>query len=306
MAERFRQITIIGTGLIGGSIGMAARRRALAKRVVGVGRKEDDADGPVRFGAVDVFTDDAAEAVKKADLVVLAVPVGQLEAVARSIAPSLQNGTTVTDVGSVKGGLVGRLEGSLGPQARFVGGHPIAGRERSGVAAADADLFEGAVCVLTPTPATDAKALDAVEALWTGLGARVVRLDPGEHDRIFAAVSHLPHLVAYALISALTEMDEQDPGLMSHSAGGLRDFTRIAASSPEMWRDICLANPDRIVEAVARFERSLSRLKSAVAAGDGEWLLAEFSAARTTRERLAEKTPSDSAANSPKRRVRGK
>jgi prephenate dehydrogenase len=188
----------------------------------------------------------------------------------------------------VKGELVTRLEALLAP-GRFVGGHPIAGRERAGVAAAVPDLFADAICILTPTARTDAAALTAVTELWEGLGARVERLDPAAHDRILAAVSHLPHVVAYALVAAALDLEQADPGLLTYSAGGFRDFSRIAASSPEMWRDICLANRAQLLDVIGRFEAALARLKNAIAAADGAGLLREFEAARAVRARLPAK-----------------
>jgi len=281
----FRRMAVVGVGLIGGSLAAACRKRGLAEGLVGF-----DADGSalqeaLALGLVDEAAPDAAAAAAGADLVVLAVPVGELEGVAARIAPALTPAAVVTDVGSVKGVLVGHLERCL-PAGRYVPGHPIAGRERSGPAAASASLFEGACCVLTPTPRTGRQALARIRRLWEDVGAVVEIMDPAEHDAVFAAVSHLPHAVAYALMNAMLDLEAEGQDILSYSAGGLRDFTRVAASDAAMWRDIFLANREALTDALRRFRSALARLEAAVIAGDGAALWTECDRARRVRREL--------------------
>lgn len=281
----FRRVAVVGVGLIGGSLAAACRKRGLTERLVGW-----DADGSalqeaLALGLVDEAAPAAAAAAAGADLAVLAVPIGALEAVAATIAPALAPEALVTDVGSVKGSLVGRLEALL-PAGRYVPGHPIAGRERSGPAAASASLFEGARCILTPTARTDRQALGRVRRLWEEVGAVVETMDPETHETVFAAVSHLPHAVAYALMNAMLDLKAEGRDVLPYSAGGLRDFTRVAASDPTMWRDIFLANRAALLEALRRFREALARVEAAVAAGDGASLWAECDRARRARRDL--------------------
>jgi prephenate dehydrogenase len=281
-----QKVLIIGVGLIGGSLGLAIRRRGLAGSVAGFDRDAARLERAVSLSAIDKAEKDLKAALSGADLVFLAVPVGSMEGLAEELAGLLSKKTVVTDVGSVKGDLVGLLEKRLLPNGLFVGGHPIAGREKSGVEAASAELFEGAVCLLTPTPRTDAGAQKTVEAVWTAVGSRVVFLSPQKHDRVAAAVSHLPHVVAYALVACLLEEESAEPDLLSYSAGGFRDFTRIASSSPQMWREICLANGDQIVSQIERYQSVLERFRKSILNRDGSALEAEFERARAVRERL--------------------
>jgi prephenate dehydrogenase len=225
-----------------------------------------------------------ADGVSGAEVLVLAVPVGRLEAVAREAAPLVKGSTTVvTDVGSVKATVVARLEPLF---ARFVGGHPMAGSERSGLAAASASLFDGAPCVVTPTPRTDPGALDLVERLWTGLGTAVVRMEPEVHDEWVAAVSHLPHLAAASLVNAAAGVGGGKA--LAVAAGGFRDTTRIAGGSPELWRDICLMNRGPVLKLLADYIMEVDRLRDVIARVDGPGLLEVLTRAQKTRERLTE------------------
>ena len=273
----------MGVGLIGGSVAWGAKRRGLAAQVVGADRDPASLRHALGAGMIDVVAD-AADAVQDADLVVLAVPVGALAGLADELAPRLDPRTVVTDVGSVKRSVVERV-GWVIP--RFVGGHPMAGGEQSGAAAASPDLFEGATCLVTPTERTDPAALQAVERLWHALGATVVRLDAAVHDEIVAAVSHLPHLAAYALVNTAAGSDPSGRAL-SFAAGGFRDMTRIAASSPELWRDICLMNRAPLLDALARYTAAVGRLRDLIEKGDGPGLLDEFTRARDVRRSLRE------------------
>jgi prephenate dehydrogenase len=289
----FRTIVIVGVGLIGGSIGMAIRKKRLADTVIGLGPYEDELKRAVALKAIDAYaTDDRTikKAVEKADLVVLAVPVGRLETVARDLSSALPKNSVVTDVGSVKGPLVRRLEATFSPdpstRSRFVGGHPIAGRETSGVEAASANLFAGALCILTPTDRTLPHAVETVKRFWEAIGSRTVSMDPDAHDRILAIVSHLPHLVAYTLVNTVLDLQSKNGDLLSYSGGGLRDFTRVAASSPEMWRDICLFNRDNLLAVIEAYEKILDRLKRLMVEGNSEGLQREFERAKEAKGKL--------------------
>ena len=273
----------MGVGLVGGSLAWSVKTRDLADEVVGVERDRASGSRAVERGIVDRVAT-LADGVPGADLVVLAVPVGRLEAVAREVAPLVKgSAAVVTDVGSVKALVVTKLEPLFD---RFVGGHPMAGSERSGVEAASSTLFEHAQCVVTPTALTDSEALDLVERMWRWVGASVVRMDPGVHDEQVAAVSHLPHLAAAALVN--TAAGAGDDRALAVAGGGFRDTTRIAGGSPELWRDICLMNQGPVLKMLADYTGEVNRLRDLVARGDGPGLLEALTRARKTRERLTE------------------
>ncbi len=276
-------MTIIGVGLIGGSLGLAAKKKKAVKQVVGFGRRRGALHKAVSLNAIDRYFLSLPKAVKEADLIVLATPVGTFEKLCRAIGPHLQEGAVVTDVGSVKGDLVARLEKALPAQVHFVGGHPIAGAEKSGVLAASGTLFQGARTLLTPNAQTDRKALKRIAALWKAVGSKVSEVDPFDHDRILGLASHLPHLVAYALMETLTHPRVAGLNPVNYSAGGFRDFTRIAASSAEMWRDIFLYNKDAMVEAIDLYQECLEKLKKQIISEKGEDLLQTLEHAKSVR-----------------------
>jgi len=281
----FKQITVIGVGLIGGSLGLVARRKRLVKAVVGYGKRRGEMQRAIASGALDRYFLSLDRAVEGADLIVLATPVGTFEKICAAMTPHLKPGTIVTDVGSVKGALVTQIETLLPAGVSFVGAHPIAGRERSGVEAASIDLFAGHHCILTPTAKTSRRALNKVRAFWEAVGAGTMEMDPVEHDRIMATVSHLPHLVAYALMETVSHpsLAKSDP--VRFSGGGLRDFTRIASSAPEMWRDIFLANRENVVHMVDLYIHALETIKKKIVARDGPGLVDVFTHARAVREK---------------------
>lgn len=297
MAVHFEQVAIIGVGLIGGSLGMILRRKGLADRIVGVGRRVDNLKTAVELGAIDRYVADPQEGVRGADLVVLATPVDTYERHLHEWAHCLVPGAIVSDVGSVKGPLVERSESALPAGVYFVGGHPIAGKEKTGVAAGSDQLFKGARCILTPTTRTDPTALERVRQLWEEAGSIVLTMDPYQHDQILGAVSHLPHAVAFALMNALAELrDQQLPSLdlVGHSGGGLRDTTRIAASSPEMWRDIFLWNRDNVVSYIDRYAQALEALRQLIKCGDAAAIEKLLERAKAEREKLNSSSPSNS------------
>lgn len=278
------KVTLIGVGLLGGSLGLALRQRRLAGEVVGFVRRRASRSECQRSGAVSRATLDLAEAVREADLVVLCTPLGQMAPLTRAMLPSLKHGAIVTDVGSVKGSVVRELEPMLARAgAQLVASHPMAGSEKTGVAAARADLFEGAVCVVTPTPRTQPAALRRVEQLWRAVGSRVLRMEATAHDAAVARSSHLPHAVATAVAHWVLAPGQADE-VAQLCAGGFRDTTRIASSSTEMWRDIGLANRRQLARELAGLAGSLLKLRKLVAAGDADALLEFYATARTRRE----------------------
>jgi prephenate dehydrogenase len=288
MSPLFGRLTVAGVGLIGGSLALAARAAGLVGEVVGVGRSEANLRVARERGIVDLVVTDPGEAVAGAAAVVLAAPVGACAALAERFRPYAAADAVLTDVGSVKANLVPALEARWREPGLVVGGHPIAGSEAAGAAAARADLFRGRLCVLTPTPRTRPEALARVRALWEGVGARVEEMSPNVHDEILARVSHLPHLVAYALVDALANARVDGRPVLPYAAGGLRDTTRIAGSLAELWRDIVLANAGPLRAALAEFRAVLDRFEGLVAAGDAAGLTAALEAARTVRRRLDE------------------
>jgi prephenate dehydrogenase len=295
MTVHFTQVTIVGVGLIGGSLGMILKRKGLADRVVGVGRRVENLKKAVELGAIDRYVVDSTEGVREAELVVLATPVDTYERHLKEWASCLKVGAIVTDVGSVKGPLVEQAEAAMPHGVHFVGAHPIAGKEKTGVVAGTPQLFTGARCIITPTKTTNPEALARVRALWRETGSVVLEMDPHAHDQILGAVSHLPHVVAFALVNALIDLrDRAIPSLdlAGHSGGGLRDTSRIAASSPEMWRDIFLWNRDNIVACIEAYEQSLARLKQLIKSGDAAGIEKELERAKHEREKFTSHPPS--------------
>jgi prephenate dehydrogenase len=274
---------VIGIGLIGGSYGLAMKARGLAQRVVGVARREMTLKAALEVGAADEVTSDEREAVRAADLVILCTPVGSIADMARHIQPALKRECVVTDAGSTKAGIVRDCEAILG--SRFVGGHPMAGSHETGPQFARADLFEGATYALTPTPQTDPAALETVRTLAERLGSRTLILDAQTHDELVAFTSHLPHVVAFALANAVAAKQNDNPLTAQLAASGFRDMTRLATSDPPLWTDICLANRDAVLTAIAEFERCLRVLKSALADGDAEGFVTLLNEANAARKR---------------------
>ena len=282
MTER---VVIAGVGLIGGSFGLALRAAGFDGELVGLGRDPARLDAALECGAIDRAETEAAAATADADVILLAVPMGAMASVLTAIAPTLGPETIVTDAGSVKGSFVTDAHRILGSLARVVPGHPIAGTERSGVDAAFAELYRGRRVILTPAEETEPEATDTVERLWSLTGANVERLSVEAHDRLLAATSHLPHMLAFGLVDALARGD--DPGaVFRYAAGGFRDFTRIASSDPVMWRDIGLANRDALLEALEAYRDDLEQLTAEVRDGDGDGLLSRFRRAKTARDRF--------------------
>jgi prephenate dehydrogenase len=284
--RRLKRVAIVGVGLIGGSFALALRRAGLVASLVGVDRNSEALAQAASLGVIDTAAGSVSEAAAGADLIAIAVPVRAIGPVLHDVALAMEPNAVVTDMGSTKGDVVEAARGELrGRFARFVPGHPIAGRESSGVAAAAPDLFKGARVVLSPTQETAPDALDLVRACWEAAGARVTLLDATRHDQIFAAVSHLPHLLSFALVSELASREDGQE-LFAYAAGGFRDFTRIAASSPEMWRDIALQNRAALIEELDRYGARLAVFRELVERGDGPGLQRLMAEARASRQAL--------------------
>jgi prephenate dehydrogenase len=281
---QFRKISIIGVGLLGGSIGLAARQRGLAGEIAGYVRRRSSAKDCEQAGAVDYATTDLLAAVSNADLVILCTPLAQMQALVQQFLPALKRGALVTDVGSVKADVVRTLESAVKRAgAHFVGSHPMAGGEKMGVGAARQDLFKDALCVLTPTRKSNASAVRKLVRFWKALDARVLKLDAAQHDIFVGHSSHLPHVVAAALVSLV--LDPAAPKAQADlCATGFRDTTRIASGSPEMWRDIALANRKNIARSVDAFVAELGRFQTALKHGDARAVEMFFAAAKNRRD----------------------
>ena len=282
----FNKMAVIGVGLIGGSLARILREKGAVREVVGIGRGEANLKRGVELGVLDSYTTDARVGVAGADLVFVATPVCSIPKVVAEIAPHLSPGCIVTDGGSVKEYVVAACEPLMPAGTFFVGGHPIAGTEHSGVEASFATLYQGKRCIVTPTANTDAAALEKVVELWRIAGSTVPLMDPVQHDLVVAAISHLPHMVAYSLVNAVDGYDRFGGDLLSFSAGGFRDFTRIASSDPVMWRDIALTNREAILEMMDFFSGYLEKLRGLVAAEDAEGLQSFFLNSKQKRDAI--------------------
>ena len=276
------RLAVIGVGLIGGSFALALKQAGLASQVVGAGRSEANLRLALERGAIDAIAPDARAAARDADVILVAAPVAQFEPIFSELI--LKPGAVVTDAGSTKRDVIAAARRALGARiGQFVPGHPVAGAEKSGAGAASAALFRGRRVILTPLPENAPRTVEKVQDLWAGCGAHVMRMDAEEHDAVLAAVSHLPHVLAYALVHEVAKRENAEQ-LFSFAAGGFRDFTRIASSHPEMWRDICMANRDRLMFEIEKYEEKLQSVKRLLSAGDGAALERLFAEAREARD----------------------
>ncbi len=296
ITPHFDRIALIGFGLIGGSIARAAREQGLAREIVTTARSEKTRARVMELGIVDRVLETNAEAADGADLVILCIPVGACGAVAAEIANHLKPGAIVSDVGSVKGAVVKDMAPHLPAGVHFVPAHPVAGTEHSGPDSGFAELFINRWCILTPPESTEDKATEKLRAFWAALGAKVEIMTPEHHDLVLAITSHLPHLIAYTIVGTADELAQVTSSeVIKFSAGGFRDFTRIAASDPTMWRDVFLANKEAVLEMLGTFNEDLSKLTRAIRRGDGEALYEHFTRTRAIRRGIVE-TGQDSAA----------
>jgi cyclohexadieny/prephenate dehydrogenase len=287
MSVVFDKIALIGIGLIGGSIALEARKRGLARSIVAATRRQETADKANELKLADHCGTDLAAAVKDADLVIVCTPVGACGPAAQAIASALKPGCIVSDVGSVKQTVISDMAPHLPKHVHFVPAHPVAGTEHSGPEAALLDLFQGRWCILTPLPESDAKAVDRLQAFWEALGSNVNRLDPAHHDRVLAITSHLPHLIAYTIVGTADDLGGHlNSEVLKYSAGGFRDFTRIAASDPTMWRDVFMNNREAVLEVLQRFQEDLFYLQRAIRWGEGDKLFDLFTRTREIRRAL--------------------
>jgi cyclohexadieny/prephenate dehydrogenase len=285
----FRRVALIGFGLIGGSIARAVRVQGLASEIVTTARSEKTRARVAELGIVDDVLATNAEAVKDADLVILCIPVGACGPVAQEIAPHLKAGAIVSDVGSVKGAIVREMAPHLPDGIHFVPAHPVAGTEHSGPDSGFAELFIGRWCILTPPDGTDPMAIETLRAFWAGMGAKVETMTPDHHDLVLAITSHLPHLIAYTIVGTADELAQVTSSeVIKFSAGGFRDFTRIAASDPTMWRDVFLNNKEAVLEMLGTFNEDLSKLTRAIRRNDGEALFEHFTRTRAIRRGIVE------------------
>ena len=289
MTQMYQRVALIGLGLIASSMAHAMRRAGLAGEIVGTARSPETRETVREMGFCDRVTDTAAEAVAGADLVVLAVPVGAMDAVAREIGPHLAAGATVTDVGSVKRAVVDAVAPHLPGHVHFIPGHPLAGTEHSGPRSGFAELFDNRWCILLPGEHTDPEALDRLRRLWEAMGAHVDEMEVDHHDLVLAVTSHCPHLIAYTMVGVADDLRRvTDSEVIKYSAAGFRDFTRIAASDPTMWRDVFLTNKDATLEILGRFTEELFALQRAIRTGDGDLLFDYFTHTRAIRRGIIE------------------
>ena len=287
MTQLFDTIAIVGVGHIGSSIARRVKRDGLARRIVALESKPEHREQALQLGVVDAATGNAKEAVADADLVIVCTPIGTYAEIGAAIAPLLKKGAIVSDVGSVKMAAVRDLGPSIPAHAYFVPGHPVAGTEHSGPTAGFPELFDGRWTILTPTPGTDAAAVEKVAALWRAMGSNIETMDPAHHDQVLAIVSHLPHLIAYTIVGTATDLEKTlQQEVIKFSASGFRDFTRIAASDPTMWRDVFLNNREAVLEVLQRFTEDLTALQRAIRWGEGDKLYDLFSRTRAIRRSI--------------------
>lgn len=285
----FEKVALVGIGLIGSSIARAVRRNGSAGSIAIATRSTDTLARARELELGDSYHEDAALAVADADLVIVSVPVGASGEVARAIKGSLKPGAIVTDVGSTKASVIAQMAPQLPGHVHFIPGHPIAGTERSGPDAGFAELFDGRWCILTPPDDTDPQALERLSAFWRACGSMVDVMDPQHHDMVLAIVSHVPHIIAYNIVGTADDLETVTKSeVIKYSASGFRDFTRLAASDPTMWRDVCLHNKDAILEMLARFSEDLSALQRAIRWGDGDKLFDMFTHTRAVRRSIIE------------------
>jgi prephenate dehydrogenase len=279
-----QRLSILGVGLIGGSLARALKRVGQCGEVIGCGRNLANLQQGIELGVIDRYTTDPAEAVQDADMVIVAVPLGTMAPMFAAIREALSPDAIITDVGSAKATVVRDARQYLGKHLpRFVPGHPIAGTEKSGVAASFAELFENRRVILTPVPETDPQATAKVTTMWTYTGAEVIEMGVEHHDEVLAATSHLPHVLAYTLVDTLARLADH-PEIFRFAAGGFRDFTRIASSDPTMWHDICIANRDAILKMIEYFARDLAQLTEAIKNGDSQFIQTVFTRAKAARD----------------------
>ncbi|TAX57539.1 prephenate/arogenate dehydrogenase family protein [Rhizobium leguminosarum] len=289
MSVQFDRIALIGIGLIGSSLAYDIRRLGLAREIVVATRSPDTLKRAEELGLGDRYTTSSQDAVKDADLVIVSVPVGASESVAKEISASLKPGAIVTDVGSTKASVIAQMLPHMPHNVHFIPGHPLAGTEKSGPDAGFPGLFEGRWCIFTPVAGTDETALKRLRSFWEALGSKVDEMDAEHHDKVLAIVSHLPHIIAYNIVGTADDLETvTESEVIKYSASGFRDFTRLAASDPTMWRDVCLHNRDAILEMLARFSEDLAYLQRAIRWGEGDKIFELFTRTRAIRRSIVQ------------------
>jgi len=294
--ERTRVVSIIGVGLIGGSFGLALKKKRLVRQVIGIGRHIHKLREAKRLGAIDSYTTDFSRGVRDSDIVMIATPVSKTPPIVKKILPHLKDGCVITDVGSTKGWVVEKVQKILSkssgrgrrPKVSFIGAHPMAGSEKEGVRNANVDIFSDTVCVLTPVNRNGRKAVKVVADLWSGIGAKILLLKPEEHDYLVAYTSHLPHALATSLANLIGKVREEDPRVSRIIAGSIADMTRIAVSNPEMWTDICISNSAAISESIGVIVKHLEKFKRLIEKKRKKELIDIFQKGRLARRRLIE------------------
>jgi prephenate dehydrogenase len=279
----FNKVSIIGVGLLGASFALALRENRLCKTIYGYGRGEDNLKRAKKQGIIDNYTLNAADACENSDLILLATPVGVFKNIIETVRTSFKKGAIVTDVGSVKGGLVYEIDALMPDGVYYIGSHPIAGSDKSGIDDARADLFNNAKCIITPTANSNSTVNKIIISLWESLGAKAEIMEPHKHDEIYAAVSHLPHIVAYAIVNTLGDVNSD---YIEYAGQGFKDTTRIALSSPEIWRDISIFNKDNLITLMDIFRRNLDKMEKLLEMSDDRGIEEEFSKAQELRKRL--------------------
>ena len=298
MSTQFERVALIGIGLIGSSLAHVMRSEKIAAHISGHAKSAETRATAVKLGLVDSMHETAAAAVKDADLVIMCVPVGACGEIAKDISAALKPGAILTDVGSVKAAIVRDVVPYLPAGIHFIPGHPIAGTEQSGPASGFAELFEKRWCILTPLPDSDPAAVAKLEKFWRSCGSDVELMTPEHHDMVLAITSHLPHLIAYNIVATAADLEDvTDSEVIKYSASGFRDFTRIAASDPTMWRDVFMNNREAVLEMLGRFSEDLSVLQRAIRFGDGNALFSLFTRARGVRRKIIEAGQETSAPN---------
>lgn len=280
------KLAIIGVGLIGSSLSLALKQAGAVGQVIGFGRNRQNLARGVELGVLDDFADSIEASVRDADVIVVAVPLGAMRQVFTELKPAVRKDAIITDVGSAKGSVVAAARDELGALfPRFVPGHPIAGTEKSGVEAGFASLYQKRRVIITPLPQTDQDAISVIDEMWRHCGAIIERLSVEHHDKVLAATSHLPHMLAYALVHQLSNLNDHEE-IFRYASGGFRDFTRIASSDPVMWRDVCISNGDALVSLIEQYQQELDRVKAAINAEDADELLKLFGRAKSERDSL--------------------
>lgn len=285
----YEQVAIVGTGMMGTSLGIAVRKNGLSGKIIGIDRDFNNLKTAKRLSAIDSYTDCLKDGIADAVLVVFATPVLSTFEIAKRIVYAVRKDAVVTDIGSTKGDLADRMTELFHGHSSYVGSHPIAGAEKSGAINAVEGLYEGKKCIVTPTDRTERFAVDAITTFWESLGSDVVLMNPHEHDRVMAMVSHLPHIIAYALIGSIMEPRGADSELIKYAGGGLKDYTRIAASDPVMWRDICIANTKEILSSLERFSRTLEKLSTLIREKDMKGIREFLEGVREVRRQMTDR-----------------